>query len=127
MANEKTGTKSLNPQTKVVDGTLCMMLARSGNRAVKTELYWDIRQKNADEPFIMVMKFPGLDSPETNVSMPLDSKGGQCAYANHPRKVHPSQVPSDCPVHEILEALDGEGNIPLEAGKKRPGRKPKVA
>lgn len=114
MAKSGTKGKHINAQTKVVDGLLCMMLCKSKSRAIETELYWDIRG-GADEPFIMVMTFPeGPDGqPEkTNVSMPMDAGQGQAAYANHPRKVHPSNIPEDCPVHVILDALDENGNIP---------------
>ena len=111
MADKGTKGKHINAQTKVVDGLLCMMVAKSGSRAIKTELYWDIRGK-AEEPFVVVMTFPGFDSDDTNVSMPLDAALGQAAYANHPRKVHPSNIPDDCPIYDILDALDDAGNIP---------------
>lgn len=126
MANDGTKGKHINAATKVVDGQLCMMLAKSQSRAIRTELFWDIRG-TGDEPFILVMTLPGLDSPDQPVSMPLDAAGGQAAYANHPRKVHPSNIPTDCPVHAVLEALDEAGNIPLPEGKKKPGRQPAAA
>lgn len=105
--------KHINAQTKVVDGQLSMLVAKSGSRAIKTELFWDIRG-TGEEPFILVMTFPpGPDGQpkESNVSMPLDAAGAQAAYANHPRKVHPNNIPDDCPIHDILDALDEAGNI----------------
>jgi len=118
--------KGINPQTRVVDGNLCMLIARAKTRAIHTELYWDIRGA-AEEPFTLVLALPGLgpDADPVYVSMPLDAAGGQAAYANHPRKVSPSQIPEDCPVYEILDQLDADGNPPW-LPKRGPGRRKKT-
>lgn len=113
--------KHITPKTKVVDGKLCMLLASSRSKVVKTELFWDIRwdPKATDEdgepvaPFILCLYFPGKPGDEDSaVSMPLDGAQGAVSYANHPRKVHPSDVPDDCPAHAILADLDSDGSWP---------------
>ncbi len=115
-AKKGTKGKHINANTQVVDGQLCMLLAKSGSRAIKTELYWDIRG-TAPEPFVMVLTFPALEKEDdpTFVSMQLDAAGGQAGYANHPRKVHPSNIPEDCPIFDVLDALDEGGNVPKES------------
>ena len=114
MPSKGTKGKHINANTQVVDGLLCMLVAKSGSGAIKTELFWEIRGK-AEEPFVLVMTLPaGPDGvpAESHVSMPMDAAGGQAAYANHPRKVHPSNIPDDCPIFDIMDALDEAGNIP---------------
>lgn len=113
--------KHIKASMKTVDGALCMLLGSSKNKACKVELFWDIRGSGAD-PFIMVLTFPGLPGQDSSaVSMALDEGGGQAAYANAARKCAPTDIPSDCPVADVLDQLDANGDI------EKPPKKEKVA